>query len=177
MVEETSQEKLVSSGGKRKVFVGKLFLAIVLIVVVLLLVFVVLFFGLNKNQKSSESDKTQIDLNIDTVLFEKSESWGPCPPEGEPCSQSTKIYNSGKLVLEGNKNYEKKLDQETLRNIIRKIDSSGIMDKDCSYSGTVVDYYSETNLVINGKRKTIQYPGCEEELAEIEKLIPISDSN
>jgi len=106
----------------------------------------------------------------DLILFEENESWGPCPPD-MICGQTTKFYESGKLVLKGEKNIEKQLDKETLEEIKSQIKSSGIMDKECSGKFPLPDYSADYTLNFEGKIKKVRYPNCEEELKEIESTI------
>jgi hypothetical protein len=107
--------------------------------------------------------------NADLILFKEEEGWGPCPPNSI-CWQSTKLYYSGKLVLEGEKSIEKQLDQEKVEEIKNLIKSSGIMQKDCS-AELILDYGATYFLNLNGQVRTIKYPGCTNELGEIKDLI------
>lgn len=106
----------------------------------------------------------------DLILFEKDEGWGDCPPDAI-CRQSTKLYYSGELVLEGETNMRKQLDAETMEKIKNQIKSSDIMNKDCPVGVIIVDYVATYTLNLNGQAKTVNFPGCEEELREIERLI------
>lgn len=108
------------------------------------------------------------NLSDNTILFEKQEGWGPCPP-GDICRQSTKLFYSGELVLEGEKNTNKKLDAQTTSKIKNQFVASDIMNKDCS-AGVVLDYYVIYTLNYEGRTKEIIFPGCEEELKSIEEL-------
>jgi hypothetical protein len=108
--------------------------------------------------------------NSNLILFEKTASWGPCPPN-YTCVQNTKLYYSGKLVLEGEKNSESQLDKETIEKIKNQIKSSGIMDKECSVEFPVPDVLADYTLNLEGKIKKISYPNCEEDLSKIESLI------
>ena len=113
---------------------------------------------------------TQQKLSPDQVLFEKIEGWGPCTPD-KICRQSTKLFYSGKLKLEGEKNIETQIDETNLENIIKKMRFTGIMNRDCSLS-PVPDYSATYTLIVDDQRKIIRFPSCQEELREIEKLIP-----
>lgn len=108
--------------------------------------------------------------NSNLILFEKTAGWGPCPPN-YTCVQSTRLYYSGKLILEGEKNSQSQLDKETLEKIKNQIKSSGIMDKECPNEFPVPDYSADYILNLEGKVKKISYPNCEEELNGIESLI------
>ena len=104
------------------------------------------------------------------ILFEKQESWGPCPPNNI-CNQTTKLYYSGELILEGEMNIKKELDGEVMEKIKNQIESSGIIDKDCWIKAPVPDYSATYTFYLEGKTKKMRYPNCEEELKEIETLI------
>jgi len=110
------------------------------------------------------------DETTNLILFEKEEGWGPCPPNNI-CIQTTKLYYSGELVLEGEKNIKKELDEETIEKIKNQIKLSGIMDKDCWIKTPVPDYSATYNFYLEGKIKKMRYPNCEEELKEIEAII------
>lgn len=113
--------------------------------------------------------------NPSQILFEKDEGWGPCPPGGEPCTQKTVLYLSGRLVLAGNRNEEKVLSKDAVNQIIAQIRKLGIMSKNCGSEQTVVDYSAIYTIYLDEQVKTIRSPqtvGCAGELREIEKLIP-----
>jgi hypothetical protein len=137
--------------------------------IIILSIFAIIIASLAILSLQKQKDTTTIQ-NDEVILFEKSEGWGPCPPNSI-CHQSTKLYYSGKLVLAGEKELQKQLSQEIINDLIKKIKVTGVMDKDCS-SQMVLDYGATYKLNIDGQGKTIQFPGCEEELREIEKLIP-----
>ena len=131
-----------------------------------LLIFLGLFFlGCAKN-----SMQDNINEKNDTVLLEKRESWGPCPSIEYKCYQSTKLYYSGKLILEGSNDTEKQLDKNSFDRIINQIKASQIFDKDC-YAQEVLDYGATYKLNLDGRKKTIGFPGCEDELRKIEELV------
>lgn len=112
---------------------------------------------------------TTVVQDENKILFEKIEGWGPCPPNSI-CHQSTKLYYSGMIIIEGAKELQKQLDKKEITNLIDKIISTDIMNKDCS-ALIVLDYSAKYKLNINNQEKIIQYPGCEDELQEIEQLI------
>lgn len=107
--------------------------------------------------------------NADAILFEKQESWGPCPPGGEPCQQTTLLYTTGRLVLYGNENKEQNLSPELIKTIYSKIEETGIMQKNCD-TQPVLDYIATYKITINNTTKNIQSPGCYFELSSIEKI-------
>jgi len=123
------------------------------------------------NLITAQPSPTPANLANDSlILFEKEEGWGPCPPEDRICRQSTKLYSSGKLVLEGAKIFEKQLDKEKMEKIKNQIKLSNVIFKNCS-AGIILDYTATYILNIDGQIKTIKYPGCENELKRIEELI------
>ena len=107
------------------------------------------------------------------ILFclKKNERWGPCLPNSI-CRQSTKLYYSGRLVLEGETELKKQLGQQEINNLIEKIKSTNVMEKDCSTPIISEDYSATYKLNVSNQEKTIQFPGCKDELQEIEQLIP-----
>ena len=111
------------------------------------------------------------DTTADSILFEKNSGWGPCPP-GAVCEQSIRLYYSGELILKGYITVTKQLDQETVGNFKNQIKTSKIMERSCE-STEVLDYMATYKINLDGKTKEINFPGCENELSEIEKLIPL----
>lgn len=163
-------------------FATPLVIAIVgVVIVILVVVSYLLFFSKSKVVPQPQPTETQTTTTSstpkdkaanDVVIFYKTESWGPCP-QGEVCTQSTMLFSSGTFIQEGSKNIQKKLPRETVDKVKSKIESSGIMDKDCPAQG-VIDYYATYQLVVGHQVKTIQFPGCEDILKEIEQLIPLT---
>jgi hypothetical protein len=116
--------------------------------------------------------------NNDILLFDKVWGGGPCPPVPD-CVKSGKIklYNSGKFLLqEGNHKYKGQISQERINDFVRKIKETGILNKSCPFM-EVEDYDADYVINIDGKEKKISYPGCQEELYEIEKNLNISNSD
>ena len=110
-------------------------------------------------------------IRNDAILFEKEENWGPCPRYAT-CRQSTKLYYSGRLIQEGDTKQKRQLDKEIIDEIINKIEDTGVMNKDCS-TLPVEDYGATYKINVNNQEKIIEFPGCEDELRGIEKLIPL----
>ena len=108
---------------------------------------------------TSDSEKT---------IYVKDEGWGPCPPEGI-CIQKTTLYSSGRLVFKGEKNGETFLSKDLINQIVTEIKKTGVMNKPCEAS-IVVDYGVDYKIYIDNQEKSIKYPGCFDELKEIEKL-------
>ena len=74
-------------------------------------------------------------------------------------------------MLEGSTQIQKQLSPDEISELISTIKATGIMDKNCS-GQIVLDYSPTYKLNIENREKAIDYPGCEPELLEIEKLIP-----
>ena len=104
------------------------------------------------------------------ILFEKQENWGPCP-SNNICNQTTKLYYSGELVLEGEKNIKKELNKGTMEKIKDRIRLTGIMNKDCFITAPVPDYSATYIFDLDGEIKNMRFPNCEQELKEIEELM------
>ena len=108
-------------------------------------------------------------LKNDTILLEKNEWWGPCPMESK-CQQSIKLYYSGKFVMEGNENSQKQLRQDSMNEIIYQIKKTRIMEKNCKVV-EVLDYGATYKINIEDNMKTIEFPGCEDDLRKIDESI------
>ena len=74
--------------------------------------------------------------------------------------------------MEGEKTLQKQLSQKTINEIIEKIKATGVMEKFCSVEPPQ-DYGATYKLNIDNKEKTFEYPGCRDQMSEIEKIIPI----
>ncbi|KKU62716.1 MAG: hypothetical protein UX86_C0044G0005 [Candidatus Amesbacteria bacterium GW2011_GWC1_47_15] len=61
----------------------------------LLLIVAGALFAYNKYQNKKISYDKNTMLLSEQIIFEKDEWWGPCPLQGEPCEQRTKLYGSG----------------------------------------------------------------------------------
>lgn len=106
------------------------------------------------------------------LVFEKKEGWGPCM-EGLVCEQTTKLYDNGKFIVERNHPVERQLNKQTMKKILNKIRKSRILHKNCSTNSIVLDYGATYNIQLDGKMQSITFPGCEKELKEVEKLLPL----
>jgi len=119
---------------------------------------------------SKKTREVAIVLDDNVVLFEKYAVWGPCPPS-VICHQTTKVYYSGEMVMEGKTQWQSTLEKDTLAKIVEKINTTNIMRKDCA-AKMVTDYGATYIMRVGEKEKVIEYPGCERELREIEALLP-----
>ena len=75
--------------------------------------------------------------------------------------------------MEGRKNSQKQLSQESVNEIIDQINKTKIMEKNCKPGG-VLDYGATYRFNIEGKIKSIDYPGCGDELRKIDDFIKTS---
>ncbi|MFA6048593.1 MAG: hypothetical protein WC792_01425 [Candidatus Micrarchaeia archaeon] len=106
------------------------------------------------------------------MVFVKTESAGPCPPGAFCGPLVTELYASGRLVIRGENTTETTLDSAMLQKILEKMRTSRIMGANCTPASIVLDYGATYSLSLDGKNKTIEFPGCEEALREIESFLP-----
>lgn len=146
----------------------KLYLIVSLFLIVTFLTLLYLLF---------KPDKSPVETveNKDEILFEKDETWDPCPPN-TICKQSIKLYYSGDLILEGNNSMTIILEETKVNEIINKIESTDVINKDCTGSSTA-NYWATYKLYLENQTKEITYPGCKDELKQIENLIPLVKTN
>ena len=74
--------------------------------------------------------------------------------------------NGGKLVKSGAVKSERQLSAGEIDAITANIRASGVMDKECA-AQMVADYWAEFKINLDGKQKTIQFPGCQDETKAI----------
>ncbi len=152
---------------------GKAITLVITLVVIGTIVVLILFNKSGNSQidvNSSPFPEKSPQFDIEDFRFEKTENWGPCP-QSETCFQKTILKGDGFFEREGQDNNVKFLSVVELLSIINKIKSTGIMEKEC-ISQPVLDYSATYNIRLSDKQKEIISPGCQEELKEIEKLIP-----
>lgn len=107
----------------------------------------------------------------DQLLLKKYSSWGPCPPQADSCYEKLEIYFSGKTVVDtGSKKYTT-VSSTTIQNIQNFIQTSGIMNKVCP-NDLILDYSATYTFYQSGKEKVVNFPGCEDDLSNLEKLLP-----
>ena len=100
------------------------------------------------------------------ILFRNKEGWGPCRSHGETCAQTTTVYSSGKVLLEGATTKEFMMRPLQLTQFEAIIRNSGVLTKKCPYN-EVADYWAEYRFNIDGKRRRLRYPSCEAEIKAI----------
>ena len=106
----------------------------------------------------------------EVLLYEKRELWGPCPNPDGGCFLNTYLYSSGRLVLESLETEELRLSSESVDKITSQIIDSGVMKARCR-EAELVDYWVTYDLNIDRRKKTIRFPGCQDELGVIDDVI------
>ena len=102
-------------------------------------------------------------------VFEKLEWWGPCPAEAV-CRQTTTLFASGLLTIEGKDRQAWQLGQPAAARIIERLRASGAMEQPCTAEPRM-DSWAQYTLRLDQKERVIQFPGCEQELRAIDELI------
>lgn len=90
----------------RIIYMNKKYILII-VVLVILVGGAILYYNIKK-------------IEADYVLYEKQESWGPCPDSEGGCFLNTYLYNSGKIILESKTTREEQLNKELMDKIIQK---------------------------------------------------------
>lgn len=144
---------------------------IALIVAVCLVVGVLVFYAGSVRAPHGDDglNTTSTLLMEDTAFYIKSEGWGPCPPNAT-CHQRTEIYLSGKVIVSGAGTSTAQLSPGTTEEIKRAIRSSGVLDKACE-GPRVMDYGAHYTFTLDGKVKSVDFPGCEKEIETFDTLI------
>lgn len=98
------------------------------------------------------------------MLYSKKATWEPCPMSNPgDCGENIVIYNTGKAIFNSE---EGNIDKSEIALLENAIIDSGVRQKECDFS-PVVDYWAEYYI----HPKTITYPGCEDELKIIDKVV------
>lgn len=105
-------------------------------------------------------------------IFTKKSAWGPCPPR-KLCEESMILRSSGRLTLEDK---EMTIPSGDLWKIVSAIKESKVFGKSCVTS-PVMDYGATYYVNDGAHDKTIEFPGCEEDLRKIEKLLDLFVEN
>ncbi len=126
-------------------------------------------------------------LNDPNLLYAKRAFIGLCSTKsgsGGSCHFNTYLYSSGTLVTESGEvamepygekrtvfpTVRTELDKNLMDRIVKQIRDSGVMAKPC-IEEMVTDYYVSYFVNLDGVKKRVQFPGCESEFKEIDKLI------
>lgn len=104
--------------------------------------------------------------------------------EGGSCWNYTYLYSSGDLNNEsgwsdGEKSLtysavQRKLDKNIMSQVIKQIRDSGILNKECPVE-PVTDYNTTYLINLDNTTREIEFPGCESELNEIDRIIKASE--
>ena len=113
--------------------------------------------------------KPSINYSKSTLIFEKSESWGPCS-DNEKCFKKTLVYSNGRFVLEGEKDLERNIGIESVDRFIKAVKDSGVMGKRCE-GPSALDYEATYKIYLDNTTRTIIFPNCREELKEVDSLL------
>ena len=130
-------------------------------------------------------------LNDPNLLYAKKALIGLCRTKsgsGGSCHFNTYLYKSGTLVLESGElvvreeggekattypTVQMELDKNAMDGIINQIRDSGILTKPCE-AEMIMDYYVDYFVNLDGIKRETQFPGCEAEFNEIDKLIDMA---
>lgn len=130
--------------------------------------------SIKKISKGALADKAG-DKDVETMIYEKIEGWGPCP-EPDVCVQKTRLYSTGRLVMEGKKAQEVVIGPEKIEGIENLMRTLDIMKSDCR-GVQMVDYGAIYSITLDGQTRKIIFPACERQLGQIDKLIAIVVEN
>lgn len=120
----------------------------------------------NEERDENSTDDVAGDTDKSGVVYDKRAYWGPCPsPDPTACRDLVTIYADGTLAANG---VTTTVSVGKIEELAATISESGIMNKSCEAS-VFVDY-SATYKV---NEKEIRFPGCEEELKEIDEFVEL----
>lgn len=103
------------------------------------------------------------------VIFEKIASNENCDTAGA-CKQIVKVYNTGRLLVLGDIMINTNLDAKKFTSLVNTINSNGILFSECKSkekSSIKAEYVIKLGLQV----KRISYPGCAEQLRQLESII------
>jgi hypothetical protein len=113
-----------------------------------------------------------IKIQSDPLIFQKEEKYGPCLTKEPGCYQLIKLFNSGKIVSEGKDMYNRTLSKDRLTDFKEVINDTGILTKDCEETNEAQVAYSVNYMFnLDNKKKIIEYPGCIDEINQLENFI------
>ena len=158
---------------------GKIVAAIVVFILFVIGIFV-FFNKASNNQTSQDSSPNSEDsqkYSIEDFKFTKEENWADCTQS--QCYQKTILDGNGTMTKEGDISLYTFVNVFDLITITSKIESIKLFQKDCSLveNQTLANYSATTTIQHKGETKEIIYPGCKEELEQIEKLFPKTQTN
>jgi len=104
------------------------------------------------------------------IVFEKQSSTEPCPGAGE-CFQNVRLYNSGRLVVEGPKGTgEGVVSASTVDGVKQIIRDENLLDRECPFE-VIVGLSTTYKLNLEGKTRELKYPACNDQLVKIDSLL------
>ena len=148
---------------------------ILVIPIVLVIVILFLLLGGKNNVPviNNEIDNGATNREREAI-FHKSEAWGPCPLQAEPCELETTVYSNGEYQIEGQSVSTGTLPVNTIEQFQKYINESKVMTMSCT-SEDVLDYFAKYTIYNNGLSKEVVFPGCQKVMREIESILQIPD--
>ena len=108
------------------------------------------------------------------LIYSKRSAWGPCPNPDGGCWQKEYLYQDGKYeTVTMNGTSMKTLNKEAMKIVTNHIRASGLLTDTCEYS-PVLDLAIYYTIRLHGKENEITFPGCEDKLDKLDKLIEIN---
>ena len=135
---------------------------------------VISIFLLSQKLPVSELSRQNFQGSSTQLMLEKQSFWGPCPSEGA-CFAHVRVYFDGRVVMESKRSSEKNIGRSGAQSLAKKINDMSLMTKNCNASGYVTDYGATYKIFLNGNTRTIEFPGCESELRQLDALLPTQD--
>ena len=104
--------------------------------------------------------------NVDTVLFEHRASWGPCP-KLDTCFENLTLYNSREVIKEDEYGTKRgSLSTQNITEVQAYIRTKKLLTKQCE-SSPVTDIWITYQINLDDLSRTIQFPGCRDELENL----------
>jgi len=140
-----------------------------LIIVLVILIGVVLAYLYSQGHFTGDPKDSSFDNNYDSILFEKTEGWGPCR-RNDFCSKVTSLYRSGRFVVKSKTTVENDVSDLVVDAVIEKIKRSNLMKKECKEE-IIMDYSVKYRIILDGKTREFNNPLCAG-FSEINTLLP-----
>jgi len=113
----------------------------------------------------------EIRIHRTYIIYMKDEKYGPCLTHSSDCYKTTKIYNTGKLTIEGMATANRQLNKNIPKQIQKEYYKLDLFKKNCKSEVAGMDYFV-TYLIRDGQiKKTINYPGCENEFETLDQKV------
>ena len=111
-------------------------------------------------------------------IVETSESWGPCPTPESICHQTTRLFESGRLITQGKEMQISYLSPKTVQDILTLIRTSALLEKDCTADpNSIADYGATFRFRLDGHDRSVNFPGCEKDLHTLSQLMELPPDN